>query len=220
MPLLSLSTELHLQIISYLDPDSTLRLSKVNSVFFRLLRTPESLREILSWLELHKSDLFDNADKQFFPCYGCLEACPGSEFTLSNIDRLYGNLDDLLEYTDPENSLNFPAFGLGGRHHGERRCKTCDEIAGGFFARLAQRQLAIEEYYTAMPSGFQKTWKQAIELASLSRMREEMAGEEENAEDDEEESEDDEEESKDDEAKAVEKDLNEIILYSQLQQMT
>ncbi|KAF7513425.1 hypothetical protein GJ744_009846 [Endocarpon pusillum] len=142
MPLLALPDELHLEIASYLDPYSTLRLSKASAKFFHLLRKPDALAEILFFLEVNEDHFFDNRHKDLFPCYKCLKALGRKEFFLGEKELLYGKRG--------RNYNNFgdvwqPAFCLGGNECEGRVCKKCDKEHGGAFARSAEEILEIEE---------------------------------------------------------------------------
>jgi hypothetical protein len=138
MPLLALPSELHLHIASYLDPFSTLKLSQANAMFFYLVRTPESMRKILSTLELQKPELF-KGDPDVVPCYGCLTACRPLDFDIdaseafSAVASVVSSGDSIKsdsydDHCSPDCYCGWDlAFCLGGGKQEERRCKTCEE---------------------------------------------------------------------------------------------
>jgi hypothetical protein len=133
MPLLAIPPELHLHTAFYLDPFSTLKLSKVNAMFFYHLRTPERMRKILSTLELQKPELF-KGDPDVFPCYGCLTAYRPLEFdidasaTFSAVASVVSSGDSIKsdssdDRCSPDCYCGWdPAFCLGGGKREERYC--------------------------------------------------------------------------------------------------
>ena len=146
MPLLALPDELHLEIVSYLDPYSTLRLSKASTKFFHLLRTPERMTEILLFLETNKPQLFEGRT-YMFPCYGCLKVCSAS------VAFNYSRCSYQCKCCDPDHNDWLYFFGLGRLRCEERRCSTCSaQRAAAFLAAVRQRTREREGNQSGSPS--------------------------------------------------------------------
>lgn len=142
MSLLALPDELHLEIVFYLDPYSTLRLSKASAKFFHVLRTPERMKKTLLFLEKNKARLFH--EKRFmFPCYGCLKVCSVLAFPDGLCPYLCGC---------PYASGCYLFFGHEQPRYEERRCVTCDAVEGGSFAEQCRRNSERELPQWGTPS--------------------------------------------------------------------
>lgn len=122
MSLTELPSEIQLEILSYLDVRSVLKLASTNR-YFNKLPTKSMLGESL--LEFGKENHNVLLSHQKHPCYGCMRMCADGEF--SDIAWIY-----FINASDQYNS--------GSQRH-ERRCSKCESEGEGKYDRTARPEL-------------------------------------------------------------------------------
>ncbi len=141
MPLLSMPTELHLQILPHLDLPSLLKVAATNQYFNNLVDNNLLREAVLAYEETAHADfeyldvLWNDSSPDDFdnkigrrPCYGCL--------------RMLG-MDDYFNVRGPRGWEDLSVAGINIDHglRKERRCYTCDAEAGGKFEKAMKSEL-------------------------------------------------------------------------------
>ncbi|ERF76051.1 hypothetical protein EPUS_01384 [Endocarpon pusillum Z07020] len=135
MSLPSLPTEIHLQILSYLDPASVVSAAGITP-HFRTLVKEKLLRMVYLMyedIECAETELKEAGELSMRPCYGCLNIVDGNDFFKFSGSPLLNK----------EESKDFTAvrIGLDRGLHKERRCFACDKKVGRKFEKAMISEL-------------------------------------------------------------------------------